>query len=338
MIRAAIVGLGWWGRTLVEATQGKSKAIQFVAGQTRSPARAADFCRHHHIDLRDDFEDLLRDPKIDAIVSATPHRDHEEQIAHAATAGKHIYIEKPLALTLREAERSIAKTRAAGIVLAVGFQRRHSPSHLALKARIERGELGSIVHCAGEATAPGALTLARTSWRSDPDQMPGGAITPLGIHMLDGMIDLFGEIENVSCINLRRGSPYVDDTTSTLMSFCSGASGTLVSSMTTTRTYRMMVYGTKASAEALRNNSEAFNLTPVPLPAPSSTSAIKPETINFPRAELEKDCLEAFAAAIGSKHQFPIAAQELLHGVAVFEAIVRSAATRQTIKVLPSRA
>ena len=336
MIRAALVGLGWWGKTLVEAVQGKSTAIRFIAGHSRTPASAMDFCRHHGIDLRNDFESLLRDPQIDAIVSATPHCDHETQVAKAADAGKNIYIEKPLALTLHEAERSVAKARAAGVVLAVGFQRRHSPSHLELKARIKRGELGSIVHCAGEATAPGALTLARTSWRADADEMPGGAMTPLGIHMLDGMIDLFGEIEDVNCINLRRGSPYVDDTTSVLMSFRNGASGSLVSSLATSRSYRTMVYGTKASAEALRRENELLNLTPVPIP--SATSAAKPETINFTGAEPEKTSLEAFAAAIGSGRQFPVPAEELLHCVAAFELIVQSGVSRQTVRVPAGRA
>src|SRR2546423_612341 len=137
MIRAAIVGLGWWGKTLVAAVQGKSSAIQFVAAQTRSPAKAADFCRRHRIDLKDDFDSLLRDPGIDAIVSATPHRAHEQQVHHAAAARKHLYIEKPLALTLREAEQSVSMIRTSGIVLAVGFQRRHAPSHRELKARVK---------------------------------------------------------------------------------------------------------------------------------------------------------------------------------------------------------
>lgn len=331
LIRAAIVGLGWWGKTLVEAIQGKSTAIEFVAGQTRSPARAADFCQQHRIRLCDDFDSLLSDPAIDAIVIATPHRDHERQIERAAIAGKHIYVEKPLALTLREAEQSVSKTRTAGVVLAVGFQRRHTPSHLELKSRIKRGELGSIVHCAGEATAPGALTVANSSWRTDVDEVPGGAMTPLGIHMLDGMIDLFGEIADVSCINLRRGSPYVDDTTSVLMSFRNGASGTLVSSMATTRNYRMMVYGTRASAEAVRNDGETFNLIPVPVPALSPTVA--PESMTYSRGDPERAALEAFAEAIAKGHQFPIPAEQLLHGVAAFEAIVRSAATRQTVAV-----
>jgi predicted dehydrogenase len=333
MIRAAIVGLGWWGKVLVDAVQDKSSAIRFVAAHTRSHAKLQDFCRERHIDLRGDLDSLLRDPTIDAIVCATPHREHEQQIEQIAAAGKHIYIEKPLTLTLSDAQAAIAAARAAGVTLAVGFQRRHTPSHLELKARVRSGQLGSIVHCAGEAMAPGALTLPQTSWRADADEMPAGAMTPMGIHVLDGMIDLFGEIEDVYCINLRRGSPHVDDTTSVLMSLRNGASASLICSMATARNYRVIAYGTQGSGEALRAAREAFNFVPALNPPQSAAPQSKPESIEFHGAEPEKASLEAFAAAIEAGQKFPIAARELLQGVAAFEAIVQSATTRQTVKV-----
>jgi len=333
MIRAAIVGLGWWGKALADAIHDKSNAIRFVAAQTRSPAKAADFCRERGIDLRADFDSLLRDPAIDAIVCATPHSEHRRQVEQIAKAGKHIYIEKPLALKLADAQAAVNAARSAGVVLAAGFQRRHSPSHRELKARIDSGQLGAIVHCAGEAMASGALTLAQTSWRADAAEMPAGAMTPVGLHVLDGMIDLFGEIEDVNCINLRRGAPHVDDTTSVLMSLKNGASASLICSMATARNYRVIAYGTKASGEMLRNARETFNLVPVLNPPQSTAPQAKPETIEFNDGGPEKAALEAFAAAIEAGRQFPIPAAELLHGVAAFEAIVHSAATRQTVKV-----
>jgi predicted dehydrogenase len=85
MIRAAIVGMGWWGRTLVEAVQRDSEQIRFVAGATRtvSPAVQA-FADTQQLRLVDRYEALLADPGIDAVVLATPHSLHAAQTVAAA--------------------------------------------------------------------------------------------------------------------------------------------------------------------------------------------------------------------------------------------------------------
>lgn len=86
MIRAAIVGIGTWGRNLVNSVQGKSDAIRFVAGTTRTPAKAQDYCRQQSIRLEDALEALLKESDIEALVLATPHSMHCEQIVAAAKA------------------------------------------------------------------------------------------------------------------------------------------------------------------------------------------------------------------------------------------------------------
>src|SRR4051812_830397 len=106
MIRAAIVGIGTWGRNLVEATKG-SNAIRFVAGATRTPSAAQAFCEQHGIRLRDRYDDLLADREVDAVVLATPHSMHCEQIIAAAKAGKHVFVEKPLGVDARSAEQAV---------------------------------------------------------------------------------------------------------------------------------------------------------------------------------------------------------------------------------------
>ena len=95
-VRAAIIGMGSWGQNLVNSVQGKSELIQFVAGATRTPGRAEEFSRRHGIPLQASFEAVLADPSIDAVVLATPHSMHTEQIVAAARAGKHVFTEKPL--------------------------------------------------------------------------------------------------------------------------------------------------------------------------------------------------------------------------------------------------
>src|SRR3954447_9048092 len=80
MIRAAIVGLGRWGRSLVASVQGKSDDIRFVAAHTRTRASAEDFCRQHDLSLTDSYDAILQDRAIDAVVLATPHSAHGAQV------------------------------------------------------------------------------------------------------------------------------------------------------------------------------------------------------------------------------------------------------------------
>jgi hypothetical protein len=117
MIRAAIVGMGWWGQTLVGSVQGKSDAIRFVAGQTRSPDKVADFCRDKALTLHGDFAAVLADPQVDAVVLATPHTMHQEQVKRAAAAGKHVFVEKPIAFDAPSA-RAVVDTNAASIPMS----------------------------------------------------------------------------------------------------------------------------------------------------------------------------------------------------------------------------
>ena len=134
MVRAAIVGLGWWGKTIVDSVQGKSDQITFVAANTRTRAKAEEFCRERKIDLRNDLDAILKDPAIDAVVYTTPHSQHEEHIKRAAQAGKHIFVEKPFTLTVTSAKAALDAVKKAGVVLGVDFQRRFHPSIAEIRA------------------------------------------------------------------------------------------------------------------------------------------------------------------------------------------------------------
>ena len=133
MINAAIVGLGWWGKTLVESGE-NSKALRFVAAATRtqSPEVKA-FVEQKGLRLAANYEALLADPQIDAVVLATPHSMHAAQVIAAAGAKKHIFCEKPFTLTKREAEDAVAAVRKAGVTLGLGYNRRFHPEMTKLR-------------------------------------------------------------------------------------------------------------------------------------------------------------------------------------------------------------
>jgi predicted dehydrogenase len=278
---------------------------------------------------------VLADPAVQAVILATPHLDHEEQVIAAARAGKHIFVEKPFTLNKASAQRAIAAVQEAGVVIGLGHNRRFHPHTDLLRQRLRAGDLGTILHVEGTMTAPNGLFLKPDSWRVDPRQSPAGGMAGLGIHMIDSMIDIVGPIADVTCKSLHRTVPSgAQDTTSILLSFRGGPTG-YVSCMTATApTYRFCVYGSKGVAEIRGQGLDEFVFTPTPdaplgghaTPKPAERSEVK----GYDTVAAE---LAAFAAAVAGRAAFPITHGQMIHGAAVFEAIASSAAAGERIAV-----
>jgi predicted dehydrogenase len=329
-IRAAIVGLGWWGRNLVDSVR-QSEAIRFTTAHTRTAATVADFCREHDLMWVDDLGAILCDPAIDAVVFATPHSLHAAQITRAAGVGKAVFAEKPFTLSVADARSAIDAVERAGVVLAVGFNRRFHPSMRMLRQAVKEQRLGTIVTISAEQTALHGLALTPEAWRAQPEEAPGGAMTAIGVHLVDGMIDLLGRVDTVYCRVSRRAAQFSDDTTDILLTFANGATGHIFCSVAATPNYRMAVYGTGGFAEVLGHPMQTFRLIPALDGDHRRTGAPQvTETAGFNMLTAE---LEAFAASIRDRVPFPTPLSEILHGVAVFEAILRSAASGQAQQV-----
>jgi predicted dehydrogenase len=155
------------------------------------------------------------------------------------------------------------------------------------------------------------------------------------VHNLDAMIHLFGRIDEVYASSIRRTVTYdAEDTTSVMLGFASGMSAAVMCCLATAVSYRLAVFGQKGCAELVTPELE-FRFTPTPDAMPSGRhSQPKPEIIPHPGFNGILAELEAFAAAIRGGAPYPIAPEEVLHGVAAFEAIVQSAATRRPVKVM----
>jgi predicted dehydrogenase len=128
MIQAAIVGAGWWGKTLVESLAAGSEVMRFVAltTPTISP-EVVKFAEHHALRVVPSYEELLADAKIDSIVLATPPSGHAAQVIAAARAGKHVFCEKPFTYNKTDALRTVEAVRAANRVLGLAYNRRFHP-------------------------------------------------------------------------------------------------------------------------------------------------------------------------------------------------------------------
>src|SRR3954471_11922775 len=246
MIRAAIVGIATWGRNLVTSVHG-SEHIRFVAGATQTPAKAADFCRQHGIRLVESYERLLGAREVDAVVLATPHSQHCAQILEAARAGKHVFVEKPLGLDAKEAEAAVRACAEQHLTLAVGYNWRFQPALNEVRRMLDDGRLGKLLHIEGNFCGPSAYRFAKEHWRQDRDEAPAGGMTGRGVHVVDAMLHLAGShISSVVAQSDRLVHDYgVDDTTSMLFRFKSGATGYLGTVIATAETWRLQVFGSK---------------------------------------------------------------------------------------------
>jgi predicted dehydrogenase len=334
MINAAIVGLGWWGKTLVEAVQQDSQDIHFVAGTTRTvtPEIQA-FAGAQHFRLAESYEALLANPQVDAVVLATPHSMHAPQVIAAAQAGKHVFCEKPFALHKADADAAVAATKKAGVTLGLGYNRRFHPEMTKLREQIRSGDLGTILHVEATMTFPNALLLQPTAWRAHRDETPCGGLTPMGVHAVDGMIDLCGAIDHVFCQSFRRVvSIDSDDTTSMLFRMKDGMSGYLGTMTATGPGFSVQVFGSKgwvrlegmthvAGASSEERRTRLFGTC--------RFQPLKGEAQVWEAARLDvtRAALDAFAHAASGGAAYPIPTDQMIHGVAVTEAIERSAAS-----------
>lgn len=332
MIRAAIVGLGRWGQNLVRSVRDQADTIRFTTAQTRHHAPVEAFCRTHGLRWVGDLDAVLADPALDAVVFATPHTGHAQQVQRAAAAGKAVFVEKPFTLTVADAVATIAAADRAGITLAVGFNRRFHPSMGHLRSAVRDGRLGTIVTVTAEQTATWGLQLQPGAWRADPREAPAGAMTGIGVHLIDGMIDLLGPIHAVSAQVARRAAPQGgDDTTGVMLSFANGATGHLFCSMVAAPHYRMAVYGTRGLGEVMSHTMQTFRLSPVTDPAAFATG--EPEVIETPGFNMLTAELLEFARCVAERRAFSTPLSQVLHGVAVFEAVERAAASGETVRI-----
>jgi predicted dehydrogenase len=334
MVRAAIVGLGRWGRSLVTSVQGTSDEIMFVLGHTRTRTTAEEFCREKNVRLVDSYDAILADRSIDAVVLATPHSQHEAQVLAAARAGKHVFVEKPITLDRRSADAAVAAVRKAGLVLAVGFTRRFHPCIGEVRARLKDGRLGALVAMVGQHTTSTGHFIPADNWRADPHEAPAGAMTAVGVHLLDHMIEFAGRVRDVQCITAHHGNGPSDDTTTVLLRFANDVTGTIFCSVATATNFCFSVYGTHGLAEISRPNLQRFRFVPGSTQAPTGPVTAPPdEIIEHPGFDMLNAELAAFARAIRDKTPYPVTLDDVLHGMSVFDAIIESAKTGRIVAV-----
>ncbi len=326
MINAAIVGLGRWGQNLVNHVQGKSDKIRFTAGVTRTVEKAKDYAAKQGFPLHAELDKVLRDPLIDALVLATPHTQHAEYIIAAAKAGKHVFTEKPFTLDSASARAAVAACVQHKVTLAVGYNWRFQPALGAIKSMLDDGRLGRLLHVEGNFCGPSVYRYGADHWRQSREEGPGGGMTGRGVHIVDAMLYLGGHMESVVAQSARLAQDVgVDDTTSMLFKFRTGASGYLGTFIGTAETWRMQVFGSKGWAEVGDvEHLSTWQLKTCFIDLDRPFVNQKPEITTFPALSTERAELEHFADAVAARRPLAVPGGDEEHGVAVLDAVMRS--------------
>jgi predicted dehydrogenase len=322
MIDIAVIGLGRWGKNIVEAVQGKSARLRVLRGVTKEPELARDFAAAKGFELSTDIDEAIRDPRVRAVFLATPHSLHVAQISAVAAVGKPVWCEKPLALTLAQARRAIDACAQARVPFALGNNKRCFPCMRELKRIVAAGTLGEILHIEGHFSNEHS-TRVKGGWRDDPRESPGGGMTGAGLHLIDAFVNLAGPAAAVDArVHSVKAPPDPRDAAVAMVQFRSGATGLLATVRAAPMFWRIHVFGTKGWAEAREENALTV-----------ATLGGQPETKNYPPVDSLGVLLECFGETIETGKPFPVSTADMLNVVSAFEAIITSIEQRTPVEV-----
>ena len=316
MLNVAVVGLGWWGRTILALLQGNRK-LQVVR-------RVDPFVREEGV--TPDLETALQDPKVQAVILCTPHSQHTEQIVQAANAKKHVFCEKPLSLSREAVLRAVEACNDNRVVLAVGHEKRFEPPVRELFRMAKMGELGTLLQVEANFSQDKFLVLPKDNWRLSEKEAPAGPMTATGIHLLDLSIGLLGPAQQVYADVRQLGSRLVNgDTLAILVTHKSGAHSLLSAVLATPFDGRFAVYGNKGWAEV---RDKAHPESPQGWTLTRATRGKDKQVQDYPPAQAVLANLEAFADAAAKRAPYPVPQDQMIANVSALEAVFRSVKSR----------
>jgi predicted dehydrogenase len=333
-VKVAMIGLGWWGKKMIAVLQKAKDDIEIVCAAEPNPA-GKEFAAANGFKHYDSDKDALQHPGVEAVILATPHSLHAEQIERAVAAGKHIFCEKPLALTKKGAEVAVNACAKNKLVLGMGHERRWEPPVAQMLAMARSGELGRIQQVEGNFSHDKFTTLDPGNWRLNAAEAPVAGMTATGIHLTDLAVALFGQARDlrVSCESLSSEIPQ-GDTMSVHIRFRDGGTAYVSASLAMPFVSRFAVFGSRGWID-IRDKAH------VEAPAGSvvtSAMAGGPITVTeVPPAEPVKDNLVAFAHAIRGAAPYPITGEDLINNITILEAIIKSAARSGAIVELSAK-
>jgi predicted dehydrogenase len=323
-VRVACVGLGWWSDVLAAAIA-RSGQLRVVTCYSRSAAKREAFAARYGCQAAARYDDVLRNPEVEAIINTTPNTAHLATTAAAAVAGKHVFLDKPIANTLDDAQAITQCCEAAGVVLAVGYQRRREGQFRWMRRQIDAGALGRVVNAEANISRDRLGKIDPTSWRYTADGMPGGVMLQIGIHYTDVLAYLLGPITAVSASLAQLVLPGDNpDVASLILEHESGALATLNASYASAAEhYVMNVYGKEATA--YYDLHQGLRWQPRGQP--------RAEPVSHERVDALVDELDEFAGAVRGRGAPEIGGEQATASLAVIRAGLISAREKRRVEI-----
>ena len=323
-VRVACIGMGWWSDVLADAIQ-RSGKIKIAACYTRSEDKRAAFAKKYGCQPAASYEAILADSGIEAIINTTPNDAHLPTVRAAAEAGKHVFLDKPIANNVSEARAITECCRKAGVILAMGYQRRRESQFRWIKQQIDAGVFGKMVNAEANISRDRLGKIDLNSWRYQAAGMPGGVMLQIGIHYTDVLEYLIGPIKAVrghfSQLVLPGDNP---DVASLILEHDSGALSTLNASYASASEYYLMnVYGKDATAYYDMHNGlrmlKRGDDKPVAVPSAKNDTFVEE--------------LEEFAAAVRGNGKPEVGGEYATASLAVVRAGIVSAREGRRVEV-----
>ncbi len=308
--------MGWWSDVLADAIK-RSGKLEIVACFSRSEEKRNAFEKKYGCRASPSYEEILQDRSIDAVINTTPNDAHLETTAVAARAGKHVFLDKPIANTIADARAITEACRKAGVVLAIGYQRRRESQFRWVRKQIDAGVFGRLVNAESNISRDRAGKIDLGSWRYQAGGMPGGVMLQIGIHYTDVLEYLVGPVAAVSArlaqLVLPGDNP---DVASLVLEHENGALSTLNASYASAaENYVMNIYGKEASAYYDLHQGLRFlrrgDAGPAPVACPKNDAIVEE--------------LEEFAAAARGEGQPEMSGERATASLAVIRAGIVSA-------------
>ncbi len=248
-IRVASIGLGWWSDVLADAVQ-RTPELEIAACFTRSEEKRNKFAEKYGCKPVASYEEILADPSIQGIINTTPNNVHLETTRQAADAGKHVFLDKPIANSVAEGMEIARICREANVKLSIGFQRRREVQFRWVHEKIKAGDFGKIVQAEANISRDRLGQFEDGHWRYTAEGMPGGVMLQIGPHYVDVLEMLMGPIMEVSGMLSQLVLPGDNpDVAGLVMKHENGAISTLNAGYASAgENYVMNIYGKKASA------------------------------------------------------------------------------------------
>ncbi len=316
--------MGWWSDVLADAIQ-RSRKLSIAACYSRSKGKREKFAAKYGCRPAASFEEILSDRKIEAIVNTTPNPVHLETTLAAAKAGKHTFLDKPIANTIAEARAMTQACRKAKVVLALGYQRRREAHFRWVKKEIEKGLFGTLVNAEANISRDRLGKIDLGSWRYTAEGMPGGVMLQIGIHYTDVLEYLLGPVKAVSGRFVRLVLPGDNpDVASLVLEHENGALSTLNASYASASEYYLMnIYGKEASAYYDFHQGLRF----------LKRGAAKADPVNCQKNDPVVEELEEFAAAVRGDAKPEMDGERGTASLAVILAGIKSAKEGRRIEV-----